>query len=220
LSKNADAFYSSLPFPAGMAVFLKKSEIFNMQHVYSDVVKSIMHDISDFHKNRCRLRVAVFTFVILAAAVCFLAVPVMAHAPTAMRFSFVPSNNLSVTITHPVDNPATHYVKNIQVRLNDKVIGDYVYTSQPAKDTFTYTYPITVQAGDMVSVAATCVQGGTLEESYVPIRKGTPVPTRSPLPARSSTAPSTIPPTTTRTAAAGFLPLFGAAAALLLLRKD
>jgi len=178
-----------------------------------------MRDISDFRRNGYRQHAITSAIVMLVIAVWFLAVPVAAHAPTAMRFSFEPSGNLSVTITHPVDDPATHYVNNVQIRLNDKVISDYSYTNQPTKDTFTYTYHITVQAGDEVRVVATCVQGGTLEKSYVPVGNNTQVPTQTLLPARSSMTPSTVLPTTTRAAATELLPLIGIAAALLI-RKE
>ena len=164
------------------------------------------------------LRIAPTALVILAAAVCLLAVPAAAHAPTDMKISYDPNTaKIYVTITHPVDDPATHYLSRVKVKLNGNVISDPDYKSQPTKDTFTLTYDVNAAAGDEVWVTATCVRGGVLEKTY-----------KVPQPARSVTSaqvpstyqaqpPATVPATTK--AATGFLPLLGAVAAVILIRK-
>ncbi len=148
--------------------------------------------------------------LVLAVTSCILVMPVTAHSPAAMVVSFDPGQDqLSVTITHLVDDPTTHYLNKVQVRLNDNLISDPSYTSQPTKDTFTYTYTLTPSAGDEVRISARCVQGGSLEKTYVPLREGTPVQTQVP-----ATVPPPAPPATK--AAAGLLSLIGAVAALLI----
>ncbi|MFA5267640.1 MAG: hypothetical protein WC379_06680 [Methanoregula sp.] len=156
--------------------------------------------------------------VILAAAVCLLTVPASAHAPTDMNISFDPNTaKIYVTITHPVDDPATHYLSRVKVKLNGNVISDPDYKSQPDKNTFTLTYDVNAAAGDEVWVTATCVKGGVLEKSYKvpqPVR----LVTSAQIPSTYQTRPpATVPPATK--AAAGFLPLLGALAAVFLVRK-
>ncbi len=156
--------------------------------------------------------------LILAAAVCLLAMPVAAHAPTAMSISFDPvTAKIYVTITHPVDDPAAHYLSRVQVKLNGNVISDPDYKSQPAKDTFTLTYDVNAHSGDEVRVAATCVRGGSLEKTYTvpePVRSVTTAQVPSTYQAQ---APATVPPATK--SAGGFLSLAGAAAAVLVLKR-
>ena len=169
-----------------------------------------MHNSGNPQKKCHRLHITMAAIVIMAVTSCVLVMPVTAHSPAAMVVSFDPSHNiLSVTITHLVDDPTTHYLNKVQVRLNDSVVSDPPYTSQPTKDTFTYTYNLTPLAGDEVRIIASCVQGGSLEKTYVPLREGTPVQTRIP-----ATVPLSAPPTTK--AAAGLLSLIGAAAVILI----
>jgi hypothetical protein len=164
---------------------------------------------------RCTTAAAV---LILAAVVCLLTVPASAHAPTAMNISFDPATaKIYVTITHPVDDPATHYLSRVQVKLNGDVISDPDYKSQPAKDTFTLTYDVNAHSGDEVWVTATCVRGGVLEKTYnvpEPVR----VVTSAQVPSTYQTqAPATVPPATR--SPAGLVPVLGAVAAVLVMKK-
>ncbi len=154
-------------------------------------------------------------------AVCLFATPVMAHSPTNMVLSVDPgSGNLLVTITHPVDNPTTHYVKGVQVLVNGGVVSDSQYNSQPTKDTFTYTYDVSARPGDSIRVIATCVLGGLADKTYeIPVPEHattmvTPVPQSTPasqgIPVQSQTQKTPL----------GFVPLFGAAAVLLIRKKN
>ncbi|MDP3565336.1 MAG: hypothetical protein Q8R70_12695, partial [Methanoregula sp.] len=43
-------------------------------------------------------------------------------------------------ITHQVDDPTTHYVKQVMVKQGDTVLIDKSYTSQPDRSSFTYRY--------------------------------------------------------------------------------
>jgi len=157
-------------------------------------------------------------FLILAAAVCFLAVPVLAHSPADMTISYDPNTaKIYVTITHLVDNPATHYLSRVKVKLNGNVISDPDYKSQPTKDTFTVTYDVNANAGDEIWVTTTCVQGGGLEKTYKvpqPVR----VATSAQVPSTYQTPPKeTIPPTAK--SSAGLLSLPVAVAAVLLIKR-
>jgi hypothetical protein len=107
-------------------------------------------------------RVFVF-FFLLAVGGSIIITPVAAHPPSDMSVSYHElSRTLVVTITHPVPNPQEHYIKEVTVTINGKIVNDSFYTSQPAPDTFTYTDPIDTKPGDEIAVTATCVLAGSL----------------------------------------------------------
>jgi hypothetical protein len=65
----------------------------------------------------------------------------LAHTPAGVAVSYdETTGDLGVTITHQVDDPATHYVKHVTVRQGTTVLIDQSYTSQPDKSAFTYRY--------------------------------------------------------------------------------
>jgi len=146
----------------------------------------------------------------------------MAHAPSAIAIAYNPMTyKLSVTITHPVDNPAVHYIRGVHVKLNGDVISDPDYKSQPSKDTFTYTYDVAAHPGDTFWVIATCVNGQSLETHYDVQKPLTPVFLEEP-PRRETAVPppaATTLPAPTTYAATGLLPLLGIPAVLILFRK-
>jgi hypothetical protein len=73
------------------------------------------------------------------------------------------SHELMVTITHPVPDPQVHYIKQVQVKVNDKVVNSSHYTSQPSPGTFTCTYPLPAsKTQDEIYVTAGCVPSGSL----------------------------------------------------------
>ena len=177
-----------------------------------------MPDTFDAHRKNNRWRITSNVILILAAAVCFLAVPVAAHSPADMTISYDPNTaKIYVTVTHIVDDPATHYLSRVKVKLNGNVISDPDYKSQPTKDTFTLTYDVTAHAGDEVWVTATCVQGGVLEKTYKvpqPVR----LVTSAQVPSTYQTPPKeTVPPTAR--SPAGLMSLLGAVAAVLLIKR-
>jgi hypothetical protein len=93
----------------------------------------------------------------------FLVAPVAANPPSDMTLAYNGlSKELVVTITHPVADPATHYIKTIQVSINGHRINETLYTSQPTTTTFSYKYPLTAQPCDEISVTASCILGGDL----------------------------------------------------------
>jgi hypothetical protein len=123
-----------------------------------------------------------------------------------------------ITVTHQVDDPSTHYLKTVRVKLNGAVISDPDYKSQPTDNTFTLSYDVNAHAGDLIDVTAICSRGGSLEKSYkipepVRIMTSPQVPSTYVKPPASAAQP-------TPQSAPGLLPLIGAAAAVLLLKRD
>lgn len=145
--------------------------------------------------------------LIVIAATLLIASPVAAHAPTDIVLSYDNSaKQMSVTIVHPAPNPDVHYISNVKVKVNDLVTIDNDYKSQPAGDTFTYTYPIPANAGDTIRVTATCVTGPSLTKTLDLAAPGQTA--QSPAaPAPAAAAPSSTP---APRAAPGLLPVIGA----------
>ena len=109
------------------------------------------------------------------------------------------SASMKLTITHQVPNPQNHYIKEVLVTINGKTVNDSFYTSQPAPDTFTYTYPIDTKTTDEITVTASCSLTGSLTRTLYntgTIATTPPGATADPAPTRAD---------------AGLLPLLGLA---------
>lgn len=186
-------------------------------------MESTLQDSCDFPVINNNLYPGIFAILVLTVTLCFFVLPVTAHAPSDISIAYNPDmHKLSVTITHPVDDPKIHYISRVHVKLNGNVISDPDYKSQPGRNSFTYTYDVAANPGDTVWVVATCVNGQSLEEHYDIAKPVTPTATLRTLPQNTETLPpeTTVPPTAKTThAAAGLLSLFGAAGIVFLIRK-
>jgi len=80
-----------------------------------------------------------------------------------MQLSYDPgAGELTVTITHGVQNPGSHFVYLVTIQKDGQVAEERVYSEQPASGTFTYRYPVSVIPGDTLAVTASCNQGGSI----------------------------------------------------------
>nr|WP_320160082.1 hypothetical protein [uncultured Methanoregula sp.] len=167
------------------------------------------------HRTGCRVqyRYLLTAIIALVAVSGFFIIPAGATPPSDVILSYNElSSELSVTITHPVVDPTTHYIREVVITDNGKTITDASYTSQPTKDTFTRTYPIQAKPGDDIEVTAACnLAGSRSSHLYVTTTAGPAVT------ASGSAMPVNQP--TTQKAAAGLAPVLGAAA-ILLVRKN
>jgi len=77
------------------------------------------------------------------------------------------AGELAVTITHQVIDPATHYVRDVVVRVDGQTVKIIPYTSQPSSTTFSYSYPLQVQAGNSVKVDVSCILGGSITRTLL-----------------------------------------------------
>lgn len=88
-------------------------------------------------KKTSLVRIAVLTLIGLA----LLSGTALAHPPADVALTYDDqTGDLVVAITHQVDNPATHYVKQVTVRQGNAVLINKSYTSQPDASSFTYRY--------------------------------------------------------------------------------
>ena len=88
--------------------------------------------------------------------------PGAAHPPKEVVLSYDQAKNtLEVRITHASKDPASHYIKKVEIKKNGKAIGVTEYQSQPGPETFSYTYPLDAAPGDVIEAKGTCVIFGS-----------------------------------------------------------
>jgi len=87
---------------------------------------------------------------------------VCANAPSGMTASYnLETQDLRVTITHPVSDQTTHYIYEVKIEKNGVLYNTSLYDSQPDLNSFTYTYQVNATTGDIIDVTASCIQGGS-----------------------------------------------------------
>jgi hypothetical protein len=80
-----------------------------------------------------------------------------ANSPQEVVLSYDQAQRtLEVRITHASKDPATHYVKKVEIKKADKTIAATEYQSQPGQATFAYVYPVEIGDGDLLDVKVTC----------------------------------------------------------------
>ena len=125
---------------------------------------------------------------------------VLAHTPAGVSVSYnEQSGNLDVAITHPVDNPGTHYVKRVTIRQGSTVLSDTSYTNQPGLSDFNYSYFLPGLKGSAgeITVDAECNIFGSRSGTLVLTRTEVPVGTQlhsdpqqpTPSPTKAGTLP-------------------------------
>jgi hypothetical protein len=109
-------------------------------------------------RSRCLRGDAVLAFVLMT-----ILLPALfpasggAHSPQEVVLSYDQAQRtLEVRITHASKDPATHYVKKVEIKRADKTIAATEYQSQPGQTNFVYVYPVETGAGDVLEVKATC----------------------------------------------------------------
>jgi hypothetical protein len=102
----------------------------------------------------CRIGMAGMVLTVLLLALPF---PAAAHSPAEVLISYdAAKRTLEVQITHNSSTPRTHYVQKVEIKKNGKSLTVAEYTSQPDQTTFTYTYPIVADSGDLIEATAAC----------------------------------------------------------------
>ena len=188
------------------------------------IVNTRMHTDSSPACRGSSQRPGLFPILLAAAFLLLLVLPATATAPSNITITYNPDmHRLFVTVTHPTEDPNTHYIRGVQVKINGLVISDPAYKNQTGRTSFTKTYDVMANPGDAVWVVATCIQGQSLEahrEIQKPNAAAAPVQTAPPVSATPPPATGTAQATAKATYAdAGLFPLFGAAAVLLVLKR-
>jgi len=89
-----------------------------------------------------------------------------AHPPADIKISFDASTKiLKAIIFHNVSNPLNHYIKKVDIGLNDKEIIEQEISKQDDNISQTVSYLIPdVKDGDVLSVEAYCSISGKLKK--------------------------------------------------------
>lgn len=145
--------------------------------------------------------------VIFLIALAVLSGYALAHTPAGVDVSYDEnSGDLTVTIAHQVDDPATHYVKQVTIIQGTTVLIDKSYTSQPDKSSFTYRYNLPQLKGSTGEIKVNTVC------NLIGSRSGTLMLTRTLVPGGAQSTPGTQPSTASPTKA-GPLPIIALLAA-------
>lgn len=127
--------------------------------------------------------------VLVALTLVLLCGIAIAHSPSDMRLEYDPGpGTLRVSVTHQVDDSSTHFIREVAIQKNGVTADTVTYTGQPSRETFTYSYPLTLEPGDMARVTARCNIGGSITREYTrPAAQGQPA---TAVPTTPSMAPS------------------------------
>ncbi len=90
-----------------------------------------------------------------------------AHRPGDITLQYDShSHTLGVTISHSVSNPQKHYINTITITKNGNPLETHDYKSQPESSSFTYTYIVKAEEGDVFEVKAECNYFGSRTKTF------------------------------------------------------
>ena len=105
--------------------------------------------------------------VLLVLFLCLVSVGIAyAHPPRDIKISYDPATKmLTAVIIHDTSNPLGHYIKKVDVGLNDREIIQQVISRQDNNDSQTVSYLIPdANSGDRLSVEGYCSISGKLKK--------------------------------------------------------
>jgi hypothetical protein len=107
-------------------------------------------------------KLSVFFLLFLTVAV----FNVYAHPPSDIKITYDPATKmLEAVIFHDVNNPASHYIKKVDVGLNGQEVVGQVLSRQDNNESQTVKFLIPqVKTGDVLSVEGYCNISGKLEK--------------------------------------------------------
>jgi len=118
-------------------------------------------------RGRGRLHGVAVTACILMTTflLALLPTPGGAHSPKEVVLTYDQAKQtLEVRITHISKDPASHYIKKVEIKKNGKASGVTEYQSQPGPETFSYVYPVEIGPADVLEVTAKCSIFGSKTE--------------------------------------------------------
>ncbi len=132
--------------------------------------------------------------ILTLLAATFLISPGMAHPPQDIQLSYdSATGTLTATVTHMVDNPLEHYIRQIVIEKGGKEINMTEYSSQPDNRNFSYSYPVTALSGEEIIFTAVCNRYGSLVKK-ITIDREKVSPTASQKTPSTDNTPSSSPP--------------------------
>ena len=106
------------------------------------------------------------TFFIFLSSLIMLYSTAYAHPPSDIIITYdVAAKTLHAVIIHNVSNPASHFIKKVDIALNGKGIIEHQISRQDNNTEQTVSYLIPdAKTGDTLSVEAYCSISGKLEK--------------------------------------------------------
>ncbi len=108
-----------------------------------------------------RQRKTLFVSVFLALTIFLQGTPVSAHEPFIHHIGYTyASHELTLDITHEVDNVTTHYIHQIVIEKNSEVVITRDYTNQNSTSGVSAVFIVEAGIGDILKATAKCVISG------------------------------------------------------------
>lgn len=93
---------------------------------------------------------------------------VFAHAPKSVDITVnLSEKNIAVDISHPVSNPNSHYVKRVEVTLNEKKIIEQTFSLQEGNSQGVIYHIPSLKMSDTVTVEAFCSIAGSQKKTII-----------------------------------------------------
>jgi len=115
-----------------------------------------------------KVSLGVTAVLILASlTVLFSTASVQAHSPSDVSIDYdIEEEELTVSITHSVDDPQSHHIYNVVVEVDGTEEINEEYDEQPDDTNFQYTYDLVAEPGSTIEATAYCNQGGSGSDTY------------------------------------------------------
>lgn len=103
-------------------------------------------------------------FIIVVISTTIITTQASAHPPRYMKLNYTP-DELKVTILHFTFAPKIHYIYKVDIEKNGQLIASELYQSQARLIFVIYTYILSANAGDVITVTASCSLFGKITRS-------------------------------------------------------
>ncbi|MFH1416098.1 MAG: hypothetical protein ABIH89_08475 [Elusimicrobiota bacterium] len=102
------------------------------------------------------------------------------HPPSKMTFSYdTDTKVLIVIMNHEVKNPKEHYIEDVSVYLDDRLIAEQSFGSQIYVEKQVAVYLVVdANLGNTIKVRADCNKGGSYTGEYIVKKKEVPEKTK------------------------------------------
>ena len=104
--------------------------------------------------------------MLCAVIMLFVFSSVFAHSPKSIDI-IVAGKNISVSISHPVSNPQKHYVKKVEVILNNQKIIEQTFSVQEGNSQEVIYHIPSLKISDTITVKAFCNAGGSQRKTII-----------------------------------------------------
>ena len=106
--------------------------------------------------------------ILASLTILFFPATVEAHSPSDVSIDYdAAEEELTVSITHSVDDPQSHYIYNVVVEVDGDPVIDEEYDEQPDDTSFEYTYDLSAEPGSTIEATAYCNIDGSGSDTFL-----------------------------------------------------